>query len=117
MSDATPPLLGRRILVTGGATGIGAAAVAVLTAAGAKVAATYHQTPPPDGLAAEWLQCDVRGAEAVSAMVGEAAQRIGLVQTDPHLLLFPVIAIGLTMLGFTFLGDGLRDALDPKGND
>lgn len=50
-------------------------------------------------------------------MVGEAAQRIGLVQTDPHLLLFPVIAIGLTMLGFTFLGDGLRDALDPKGND
>jgi ABC-type dipeptide/oligopeptide/nickel transport system permease subunit len=50
-------------------------------------------------------------------MVGEASQRIGLVQTDPHLLLFPVIAIGLTMLGFTFLGDGLRDALDPKGND
>lgn len=50
-------------------------------------------------------------------MVGEASQRIGLVQTNPHLLLFPVIAIGLTMLGFTFLGDGLRDALDPKGND
>jgi ABC-type dipeptide/oligopeptide/nickel transport system permease subunit len=50
-------------------------------------------------------------------MVGEASQRIGLVQSDPHLLLFPVIAIGLTMLGFTFLGDGLRDALDPKGND
>jgi NAD(P)-dependent dehydrogenase (short-subunit alcohol dehydrogenase family) len=30
MSDATPPLHGRRILVTGGATGIGAAAVGVL---------------------------------------------------------------------------------------
>jgi NAD(P)-dependent dehydrogenase (short-subunit alcohol dehydrogenase family) len=30
MSDATPPLRGRRILVTGGATGIGAAAVGVL---------------------------------------------------------------------------------------
>ena len=38
------------------------------------------------------------------------------VQADPHMLLFPVIAIALTMLGFTFLGDGLRDALDPKGN-
>jgi len=38
------------------------------------------------------------------------------VQSDPHMLLFPVIAIALTMLGFTFLGDGLRDALDPKGN-
>jgi len=38
------------------------------------------------------------------------------VQSDPHMLLFPVIAIALAMLGFTFLGDGLRDALDPKGN-
>jgi len=43
--------------------------------------------------------------------------RPGYIQTDPHMLLFPVLAIGLTMLGFTFLGDGLRDALDPKGND
>jgi NAD(P)-dependent dehydrogenase (short-subunit alcohol dehydrogenase family) len=77
MSDATSPLLGRRILVTGGATGIGAAAVAVLAAAGAEVAATYHQTPPPDGLAASWLQCDVRDAEAVSAMVHQAAERLG----------------------------------------
>lgn len=77
MSDATPPLLGRRILVTGGATGIGAAAVEVLTDAGAEVVATYHQTPPPQGLAAGWLQCDVRDADAVSAMVTEAAQRLG----------------------------------------
>ncbi len=77
MSDTTSPLLGRRILVTGGATGIGAAAVAVLAAAGAKVAATYHRTPPPDDLAAGWLQCDVRDAEAVSAMVHQAAQQLG----------------------------------------
>lgn len=49
-------------------------------------------------------------------MVGDASQP-GYVQSDPHMLLFPVLAIGLTMLGFTFLGDGLRDALDPKGND
>lgn len=77
MSDATPVLQGRRILVTGGATGIGAAAVAVLTEAGAEVAATYHQTPPPQGLAASWLQCDVRDADAVSAMVTDAAQSLG----------------------------------------
>ncbi|WP_297848036.1 SDR family NAD(P)-dependent oxidoreductase, partial [Mycobacterium sp.] len=70
-------LQGRRILVTGGATGIGAAAVAVLTEAGAEVAATYHQTPPPHGLAASWLQCDVRDADAVSAMVTGAAQHLG----------------------------------------
>ncbi|MGH2560435.1 MAG: ABC transporter permease [Thermomicrobiales bacterium] len=49
-------------------------------------------------------------------MVGEGS-RLGYIQSDPHMLLFPVLAIGLTMLGFTFLGDGLRDALDPKGND
>jgi oligopeptide transport system permease protein len=49
-------------------------------------------------------------------MVGLASQT-GYIRTDPHLLLFPVLAIGLTMLAFTFLGDGLRDALDPKGND
>jgi 3-oxoacyl-[acyl-carrier protein] reductase len=42
------PLRGRRILVTGGATGIGAAAVQVLSEAGAAVVATYHRTPPAD---------------------------------------------------------------------
>ncbi len=63
--------------MTGAATGIGAAAVAVLTEAGAEVAATYHQTPPPDGLAATWLQCDVRDADAVSAMVQKTAEQLG----------------------------------------
>jgi oligopeptide transport system permease protein len=32
----------------------------------------------------------------------------------PHMILFPTIAIGLLMMAFTFLGDGLRDALDPR---
>jgi oligopeptide transport system permease protein len=32
----------------------------------------------------------------------------------PHLLLFPALAICLTLLAFNFLGDGLRDALDPR---
>jgi ABC-type dipeptide/oligopeptide/nickel transport system permease subunit len=49
-------------------------------------------------------------------MVGDASQP-GYIQTDPYMLLFPVMAIGLTMLGFTFLGDGMRDALDVRGND
>ena len=31
----------------------------------------------------------------------------------PHLTVFPGIAIAVLVLGFNFLGDGLRDALDP----
>jgi oligopeptide transport system permease protein len=48
-------------------------------------------------------------------MVAEGSNP-GYIETNPHMLLFPVLAIGLTMLGFSFLGDGLRDALDPKGS-
>lgn len=33
---------------------------------------------------------------------------------SPYPVLFPAIAIGIVMLAFTFLGDGLRDALDPR---
>jgi peptide/nickel transport system permease protein len=32
----------------------------------------------------------------------------------PHLTLFPGIAIALLVLGFNFLGDGLRDRIDPR---
>jgi len=35
-------------------------------------------------------------------------------RADPHLVTFPAICIALALIGFTFLGDGLRDALDPK---
>lgn len=31
----------------------------------------------------------------------------------PHMVLFPALTIGMTMVAFNFLGDGLRDALDP----
>lgn len=31
-----------------------------------------------------------------------------------HLALFPTLAVALSMLGFSFVGDGLRDALDPN---
>ncbi|MDH6194511.1 3-oxoacyl-[acyl-carrier protein] reductase [Mycobacterium frederiksbergense] len=71
------PLQGRRILVTGGASGIGAAAVDVLGAAGAHVVATYHQTPPPDRRGVSWLQCDVRDAVAVDVMVASAVHTMG----------------------------------------
>lgn len=44
-------------------------------------------------------------------MVGASS---GYVSVYWHLGLFPTIMIALTMLGFSFMGDGLRDALDPK---
>jgi peptide/nickel transport system permease protein len=34
----------------------------------------------------------------------------------PHLTVFPGIAIAVLVLGFNFLGDGLRDALDPASS-
>ena len=32
----------------------------------------------------------------------------------PHLMLFPAVAISITMFALNFIGDGLRDALDPR---
>lgn len=37
--------------------------------------------------------------------------------TAPHVTLFPGLAIFVTVLAFNLLGDGLRDALDPKMKD
>ncbi len=38
----------------------------------------------------------------------------GMIFASPHLVIVPALALGLLMLSFTFLGDGLRDALDPR---
>ena len=43
-----------------------------------------------------------------------ASEGINSMRSFPFQLLFPAIALCLTMLGFMFLGDGLRDALDPQ---
>jgi oligopeptide transport system permease protein len=32
----------------------------------------------------------------------------------PHLAIYPGVALAITMMAFNFLGDGLRDALDPR---
>jgi oligopeptide transport system permease protein len=36
------------------------------------------------------------------------------IRADPHLIFFPALMLSLVMLAFNFLGDGLRDALDPQ---
>jgi len=45
------------------------------------------------------------------AMLNEARSEM---MTAPHVAVFPAIAIFVTVLAFNLLGDGLRDALDPK---
>ncbi len=37
------------------------------------------------------------------------------IRSYPHIIFFPSLAIFLTILSFNFLGNGLRDILDPKG--
>jgi ABC-type dipeptide/oligopeptide/nickel transport system permease subunit len=81
-------------LIVQGTLGIGGA---VLEAAGLAFLGLGAQPPT-----AEW-----------GYMLSEAR---AYVFTAPHLVLFPGIAITLTVLGFNLLGDGLRDALDPRLN-
>ncbi len=44
-------------------------------------------------------------------MIDEARQYFS---NSPHVLLFPGLAIAMTVLAFNFIGDGLREYLDPK---
>jgi oligopeptide transport system permease protein len=43
-----------------------------------------------------------------------AADGFHAIRISPHIVLAPAIALSLTLMAFNFLGDGLRDALDPR---
>lgn len=43
-----------------------------------------------------------------------AADGFHALRLAPHIVLAPAIALSLTLMAFNFLGDGLRDALDPR---
>ena len=45
-----------------------------------------------------------------------AGQSSSFIEVYWHLGLFPTVMIALTMLSFSFVGDGLRAALDPRGS-
>ena len=68
---------------------------ALLTAAGLSFLGLGVQPP-----AAEW-----------GAMIG-AARRF--IRDAPHVMMFPGLAIFITVLAINFVGDALRDALDPR---
>jgi len=55
------------------------------------------------------------GIQAPMASWGTLANdAIPMMLSQPYQMLFPVLAICLTMFSFNFIGDGLRDALDPR---
>ncbi len=48
---------------------------------------------------------------SLGTLVSEGARDMELA---PWTLIFPSVVMALTLVGFNFIGDGLRDALDPK---
>ena len=57
------------------------------------------------------------GVDAVALGVPSQSMRENLTvfRSYPHMLVPPAVVLGLILLSFTFLGDGLRDAMDPHG--
>ena len=86
LPDVLPPLIVQAMLFVG---------TAILEVAGLSFLGLAAQPPAP-----EW-----------GAMI---AQGRGAVFAAPHIMLFPGLAIMLTVVGFNLLGDGLRDVLDPR---
>lgn len=86
LPNALPPL------IVIGTLGI---ATAILDAAALSFLGLGAQPPTP-----EW-----------GTMLGSERNQLF---SAPHLVFFPGIAIMITVLGFNLLGDGLRDALDPR---
>lgn len=48
---------------------------------------------------------------SLGSLIANGAQDMELA---PWLLIFPSIVMAATLMSFNFIGDGLRDALDPK---
>lgn len=86
LPNAIPPL------IVQGTLGI---AAAILEAAALSFLGLGAQPPTP-----EW-----------GTMLGSERNQVF---TAPHLVFFPGLAIMITVLSFNLLGDGLRDAIDPR---
>ncbi|MBB4932065.1 peptide/nickel transport system permease protein [Lipingzhangella halophila] len=48
---------------------------------------------------------------------GMLADSLDFYQTSPHFVIIPGLAVFITVLAFNLLGDGLRDAFDPRSTD
>jgi ABC-type dipeptide/oligopeptide/nickel transport system permease subunit len=52
--------------------------------------------------------------EPAASWGGMIRDGLPVLRSDPYLALFGSLALGLTIIGFNLLGDGLRDILDPR---
>ena len=68
---------GRRVLVTGGSRGIGAAIAERLAAAGAQVLATARTAPPTTPMGVAFVEGDVSTVKGIEAIAGTALDRLG----------------------------------------
>ena len=57
---------------------------------------------------------DVAGLTPVQIGVWSSVFAIGGITISWWLVVFPGLLLGLTLFALNFLGDGLRDALDPR---
>lgn len=89
LPNAIGPIIVQATMAVGGA---------IISAAGISFVGMGIQPPAP-----EW-----------GAMLNEAKTYMTLY---PYMVLFPGLAIGFTALSMNLMGDGLRDALDPKLKD
>jgi ABC-type dipeptide/oligopeptide/nickel transport system permease subunit len=55
--------------------------------------------------------------EPLPSWGGMIRDGLAALRTDPHLALSTSLALGITIVGFNLLGDGLRDLLDPRIRD
>jgi peptide/nickel transport system permease protein len=62
-----------------------------------------------------FLGLGVRPPEASWGQMLNAAIDVGTIIEKPWIWIEPAIAIAITVLAINFIGDGLRDALDPRG--
>ena len=51
---------------------------------------------------------------SIASGSNDGATPLNLLQSAPWIVLFPSLALSLTLLAFNFFGDGLRDAFDPR---